>query len=94
MSSILNQTPDYSTLLQMEQWKEKRVDILSRDGHKCRNCGSRQHLQVHHRQYHVNNKTGLKKYPWQYENKYLITLCRECHETGHRLIQVPTFNIY
>jgi 5-methylcytosine-specific restriction endonuclease McrA len=93
MSTTLLQTPDYMSLLQMKQWKEKRVDILSRDCYKCRNCGSRQRLQVHHRQYHVNGKTGMKKQPWQYDNKYLITLCRECHETGHKFFQVNTYNV-
>ena len=83
----------YEELLKAPQWKKKRGVILNRDNHKCRCCGSTNILQVHHRQYHITKKTGEKKDPWAYDNKYLITLCKACHEKGHKTYQIPQFNI-
>lgn len=93
MSEIINNQPEYARLLQFTQWREKRKVILNRDGHKCLNCGSTKYLDVHHRQYHFCAKTGQKRLPWQYANKYLVTLCRECHERGHQLFTIPSFPI-
>lgn len=88
----LNDTAiEYSSLLAMEQWKRRREQILKRDNMRCRNCGANSNLQVHHRQYHVCSKTNRKTLPWLYENKYLITLCRTCHELGHSKYRILTF---
>jgi 5-methylcytosine-specific restriction endonuclease McrA len=93
MPTTISQAPTYSELLQMEQWQEKRKSILLRDDNKCRNCGTRNQLQVHHRQYHINSKTGAKLNPWQYHSRYLITLCKSCHEIGHKHFNIQTFYI-
>lgn len=79
----------YRKLLLTAEWDKKRTHILQRDGHSCRNCGSGKHLQVHHRQYCVDTKTGLRIVPWDYPDRLLITLCKECHKTGHQLFTVP-----
>jgi len=84
---------EYALLLSMNQWKVKRNAILARDDCKCRKCNSNANLNVHHRQYHICKITGLKKQPWQYQNRYLITLCRTCHVKGHQLFNIPTFTI-
>ncbi len=84
---------DYDILLQNPKWFEKRRIILERDGNKCSCCGNKNILQVHHKQYHKNVKTGEKQFPWMYENKYLITLCKECHSKGHEKFRIPIFNI-
>ena len=84
---------NYSNLLLTPQWLDKRSIILKRDGNKCRYCGASNYLQVHHRQYHTCSKTGMKKNPWQYDDKYLVTLCRKCHENGHNQFTVPTYPI-
>jgi 5-methylcytosine-specific restriction endonuclease McrA len=81
---------NYSQLLLTTEWKEKRKIILERDGHKCRSCGSEEALQVHHRQYHIDLNTGLKLPPWQYNTRYLVSLCTTCHKNGHDHYQVPT----
>lgn len=78
-------------MLLTERWKQKREQILERDNRQCRNCGFANNLQVHHRQYHINSKTGFKREPWDYDNKYLVTLCNSCHEAGHQQYQVPNF---
>lgn len=83
----------YDTLLKTSQWFKKRKTILERDNHKCCNCGSDASLHVHHKQYHINKTTGMFIVPWKYENRYLITLCNKCHESGHQKYKVPTFNI-
>lgn len=98
---------NYSDLLDCEERKSKREEILYRDNYKCKNCNRpRTHnamiygqmiyfyynaektvlyqsdnaviLHVHHHLY-IRNKL-----PWEYNNKYLVTLCHTCHETYHK----------
>ena len=83
---------NYNELLQTTEWQDKRQQILERDYHQCRNCSSKEKLQVHHRQYHYL-PNGEKVNPWAYENKYLITLCVTCHEIGHEQYKVPSFRL-
>lgn len=65
----------YSELLKDPKWQLKKSEILIRDNGVCRFCGSSDRiLHVHHIQYIQNRK------PWEYESKYLITLCDLCHE--------------
>ena len=84
---------NYQKLLATPQWQEKRKKILQRDGHRCRNCGSGNLLQAHHRQYHFLNALAQFKDPWDYNDKYLVTLCRECHQKGHQKFNIPVFNL-
>jgi 5-methylcytosine-specific restriction endonuclease McrA len=81
----------YIEKLLNEKWRIKREEILSRDNRMCKNCGSISNLEVHHRQYHINTKTGLKRDPWDYENIYLVTLCNTCHKSGHKQYSIPIF---
>lgn len=74
------------------KWRSKREEIIKRDAGKCRNCGSQENLQVHHRQYQYHSKSGFKKDIWDYNSKYLITLCKKCHKAGHKLFKIPFFN--
>src|SRR5690606_21002217 len=83
----------YQEMLLRSEWRSKRQEILNRDGGACRNCGSRECLQVHHRQYHRCKITGHKLAPWCYAEQYLITLCETCHRIGHRAHSIPCFNI-
>lgn len=92
-NQLLKERETYQNLLLLNQWKEKRAEIIKRDDYKCRNCGTRNQLQVHHRQYHINSKTGAKLNPWQYHSRYLITLCKSCHEIGHKHFNIQTFYI-
>ena len=72
---------------------EKRSKILQRDGHRCQNCGSEKFLQAHHRQYHFLSNLGQFKAPWDYNDKYLVTLCRDCHQRGHQNFNIPVFKL-
>lgn len=54
---------------------------MSRDGFKCNCCGNKEkQLHVHHRTY----LNGLK--PWEYDDSLLTTLCDDCHEKTHMII--------
>lgn len=82
-------TNSYRELLFNKRWLEKKAKILQRDGYKCTICGSTNHLVVHHKQYHINKRTNQKLPPWEYDDKYLVTLCEDCHKRGHEKFQVP-----
>lgn len=83
----------YRELLFNPKWAEKRYRILKRDGFKCRNCGATEHLVVHHKQYHFNVRLNKKSDPWDYDDKYLVTLCESCHKRGHYKYKIPMKNI-
>lgn len=83
----------YNDLLLSPLWINKRKKILIRDNNRCRSCGKSERLHVHHRQYHIIKSTGKFKLPWEYNDRYLITLCENCHYSGHELIKVPIFEI-
>ncbi|QSW88759.1 HNH endonuclease [Flavobacterium endoglycinae] len=82
----------YGALLFTNEWKNKRTQILKRDG-KCIICFSTNNLQVHHRQYHFIVRENKFKLPWDYEDYLLITLCESCHQRGHSKYKVQTVNI-
>lgn len=66
----------YSEQLKHPRWQRKRLEIFERDDFTCISCGCKEsQLQVHHGVY----LKGLKA--WEYENKYLHTLCENCHDT-------------
>jgi hypothetical protein len=67
----------YKQQLASPQWKARRLDILERDSHKCRFCGSKTNLQVHHLEY--ENLLSA----WEYSDERLITLCGMCHKKQH-----------
>ena len=65
----------YSEKLKDPRWQKKRLEILNRDKFTCQNCGDEtKTLHVHHKLY----IHGCE--PWDYEDKYLLTLCYSCHE--------------
>ncbi len=63
----------YSEKLLDPRWQKKRLEILSRDGFKCRYCSDEEStLHVHHKCYGDGE-------PWEIDSKHLITLCKDCH---------------
>ena len=56
-------------------WNELRSAVITRDGHKCRLCGERENLSIHHIIH--KEKTG----PDSLRN--LLTLCASCHTQMH-----------
>lgn len=64
----------YSEKLRDPRWQKKRLQVMERDGFACRDCGdSKRTLQVHHCHYE-------KGEPWITDERFLLTLCEDCHE--------------
>ena len=63
--------------LDPEPYEQRRRQVLRRDGWQCQICGSKQHLQVHHKQ--LRGQQGSD------DDLNLITLCARCHEKLHLL---------
>jgi 5-methylcytosine-specific restriction endonuclease McrA len=62
--------------LDPEVYEQVRKQVLRRDGWQCQICGSRENLQVHHKQ--------LRSQQGSDDDLNLITLCAGCHEGLHR----------
>lgn len=71
---------NYRFYLNDVRWQLKRKEILKRDK-VCQKCGNDRNLDVHHTYY----VTGAM--PWEYENEYIIVLCRNCHDSEHNDIK-------
>ena len=56
-------------------YENVKAYVRARDGLRCRSCGSRDHLEVHHI---MQRKNGGSNSP---DN--LVTLCHECHKAWH-----------
>ena len=65
-------------------YENVKAYVKARDGFECWNCGSREHLEVHHI---IQRKDGGSDRPVN-----LITLCHECHARHHdgsRPLDIP-----
>jgi 5-methylcytosine-specific restriction endonuclease McrA len=64
----------YQEYLVSELWQDKRKWILKVFENKCQNCGSKEKLEIHHKNYDsVGN-----------ENQHDVTvLCNKCHRGKH-----------
>lgn len=70
----------YREYLKHPLWQRLRIEVLERDGFRCRKCGKSigcVSLEVHHKGYIDGRK------PWEYPKDVLISLCRTCHELLH-----------
>jgi len=66
--------PLYQQYLQSKEWKEKKSEVLFRDGHCCQLCGDDDDLQIHHLTYNRVGDEALFD---------LVTLCSHCHANEH-----------
>jgi 5-methylcytosine-specific restriction endonuclease McrA len=57
--------------LEPEAYRELSREVLARDGWRCQDCGTAQHLQVHH----LRSRSRLG----DDAEENLITLCAGCH---------------
>lgn len=84
MSNKNKRSEEYSKLLKQKEWKQKRLEILTRDDFTCQDCLRKdeggKNLQVHHNYYIYG------KLPWEYEGDAYTTLCRYCHMKEHNLV--------
>ena len=66
----------YAEKFKDPKWQNTRLRILERDKFRCFQCFNKEKtLHIHHRVYKPNAD------PWDYNDKALITLCEDCHET-------------
>lgn len=73
----------YQDQLKSPFWQRKRLEIFSRDEFKCKSCGNTEsQLHIHHGVY----IKGLLA--WEYENKYLHTVCENCHDITSEFMKV------
>lgn len=73
--TFFNSMKTYAEKLKDPRWQRKRLEIMERDGFKCRHCYSAEKtLNVHHKIYRKG------KLPWDYEDEVFVTLCEECHQ--------------
>lgn len=70
----------YDNQLKTKEWKDKRVHIFKLKGHKCSICGVTHNLQIHHLRYISGHLA------WEYEDKDLIVVCKQCHQRIHGLL--------
>lgn len=67
-------TMTYAEKLKDPRWQRKRLEIMERDGFKCRRCGEKtKTLHVHHVAY-LRGKA-----PWEHPDTGMLTLCEGCH---------------
>jgi hypothetical protein len=78
--------PGYPSGYSSQEWLELRDKIVARDGHRCRNCGAHDGLEVHHWlplpefQDDVDHLGYAKNgEPLIVHESGLVTLCKECH---------------
>lgn len=65
--------------LKSDAWKRKRYVVLKRDNWRCVYCGARA-TQVHHKRY---AKKNIGKEPI----KWLVSVCKLCHDKQHRKLR-------
>lgn len=61
--------------LKSDAWRRKRYVVLKRDHWRCVYCGGRA-TQVHHMRY-------AKKHIGSEPIKWLVSVCKDCHEARH-----------
>ena len=70
-----DRTKQYREYLKSDAWQRKRYVVLKRDNWTCQYCGVPA-TEVHHKKY---AKYQIGKEPI----KWLVSLCRTCHEKQH-----------
>lgn len=78
----MSRSARYRKLLKDDRWSQRRQEIMRRDGFRCRRCGAKSKLNVHHRWYIYGRQ------PWQYPDRCLVTLCEKCHRHVHLMRHV------
>lgn len=68
----------YWEKLQDPRWQQKRLEAMKDKDFHCEICGNNEvTLNVHHKEYFKGHE------PWEYNNKQLAVLCKDCHESLH-----------
>lgn len=74
----MKMTVKYVDQLNNPLWQKRRLEIFEKAGWRCEICQKQEEtLHVHHLIY----KSG--HLPWEYSDKELVSLCKDCHESVH-----------
>ena len=73
----------YEEQLKDQRWYAFRKKVFALKGHKCALCGTTENLQVHHPKY----SGDYSKYAWEYDPKYMVVLCYDCHMKIHEALE-------
>lgn len=68
---------DYQDFLKTEYWAAVSHKVKHNNGNICRNCGSSESLDFHHKTY---DRHGMEHVFWESD---LVPLCRDCHQAEH-----------
>ncbi len=75
----------YAEKLKDPRWQKKRLEIFQRDNWQCQSTGVKNEtLAVHHLRYFKDLN------PWDYHEKYLLTLSEDEHKRLHKKRRIPT----
>jgi 5-methylcytosine-specific restriction endonuclease McrA len=75
---VVNQDIPIKEQYQNLNWIELKKIVLERDGYMCKICKIKYvELHVHHMVYPKG------KFIWEIEPRYLVTICKNCHEKVH-----------
>ena len=74
-SSRISRRDRYREYLKTDAWQRKRYVVFKRDNWTCQSCGAKA-TQVHHKKY---AKYQIGKEPI----KWLVSLCKPCHQKLH-----------
>ena len=73
----------WSSAFRDSRWQKLRLQVMERDGWKCKACGRGENdgitLNVHHAYYTAGTA------PWEYPIDSLVTYCEECHKERHAI---------
>lgn len=61
--------------LNHSEYAALRLSVMKRDGWRCQQCGTREHLEVHH--------VGFRSRSGSDVPDNLLTLCSSCHRGVH-----------
>lgn len=65
----------YAAYVRSPYWLALRERVLDRDRRRCRRCGAKSNLSVHHDRYDFLGEERMK---------FLKTICARCHRRIHR----------
>jgi len=68
---------DYPEFLETKYWKVISRYVKYRQDYKCQLCGSKDNLNVHHKNYDIRGEE------YHYWKEDLIVLCKNCHAKFH-----------
>lgn len=75
--------------LQQPEWQRKKEETLLKNKYTCKECGSKEDVQV----FHLTYILGMK--PWDYPDEFLTTLCPRCLKNAckHTYVQIKMMQL-